>query len=316
KIWEEFNETYITLGGFEGMENYRYLYFILVLTLCILSIYSNAIIVYIIWEHQNLHESMYIFIAALSVNSLLVSINIYPKLLIDFLSEKQTVSYSVCLLQYFLCYCLGIVDLLLLAAMAFDRYVSICKPLVYPNIMTNRTVVVVLVFAWFVPASQILSFCIKGFFCTNSIFKLHCILNTIFCNNSHYNLHIFAMVMIALFPVFFILFTYTRILIISYRSGREVRKKAAHTCLPHLLVLVSFSLLCTYDVVIVRHGTDLSKLVRLLMTFQAILYHPLFNPIVYGLKMKEISKHLKRLFCQSKSFNAFKTFVLQYVWWQ
>uniref|UniRef100_A0A8C5GI10 Olfactory receptor n=1 Tax=Gouania willdenowi TaxID=441366 RepID=A0A8C5GI10_GOUWI len=303
---EEFNDTYITLGGFEGMENYRYLYFTLLLTLCILSICSNAIIVYIIWAHQNLHEPMYIFIAALSVNSLLVSINIYPKLLIDFLSEKQTVSYSVCLLQYFLYYCLGIVDLLLLAAMAFDRYVSICKPLVYPNIMTNRTVVVVLVFAWFMPASQlsvstvlsakqkVCHFVIKGFFCTNSIFKLHC------SSDARIILVIFGMVMIALFPVFFILFTYTRILIISYRSCREVRKKAAHTCLPHLLVLVSFSLLCTYDVVIVRLGTDLSKLVRLLMTFQAILYHPLFNPIVYGLKMKEISKHLKRLFCQAK----------------
>ncbi|XP_028293764.1 putative olfactory receptor 13C6 [Gouania willdenowi] len=215
---EEFNETYITLGGFEGMENYRYLYFILVLTLCILSIYSNAIIMYIIWEHQNLHESMYIFIAALSVNSLLVSINIYPKLLIDFLSEKQTVSYSVCLLQYFLCYCLGIVDLLLLAAMAFDRYVSICKPLVNPNIMTNRTVVVVLVFAWFVPASQmsvstvlsakqkVCHFVIKGFFCPNSIFKLHCVNSKVI---SVFGL-LSCMFILGICPVFFVLFTYAR----------------------------------------------------------------------------------------------------------
>uniref|UniRef100_A0A8C5DNQ1 G-protein coupled receptors family 1 profile domain-containing protein n=1 Tax=Gouania willdenowi TaxID=441366 RepID=A0A8C5DNQ1_GOUWI len=279
---EEFNETYITLGGFEGMENYRYLYFILVLTLCILSIYSNAIIVYIIWEHQNLHESMYIFIAALSVNSLLVSINIYPKLLIDFLSEKQTVSYSVCLLQYFLCYCLGIVDLLLLAAMAFDRYVSICKPLVYPNIMTNRTVVVVLVFAWFVPCqAESLSFCIKGFFCTNSIFKLHCVNSKVI---SVFGL-VSCMFILGICPVFFVLFTYARILFIVYKSSNDVRQKAAETCLPHLLVLLCFTALGPDDV-----------LVRLLMTFQAILYHPLFNPIVYGLKMKEISKHLKRLF--------------------
>ncbi|RCU34900.1 hypothetical protein DVA76_18750, partial [Acinetobacter baumannii] len=47
-------------------------------------------------------------------------------------------------------------------------------------------------------------------------------------------------------------------------------------------------------------GSDLPKTVRLIMTLQTVLYHPLFNPIIYGLKMKEISKHLKRLFCQAK----------------
>uniref|UniRef100_A0A8C5GB62 G-protein coupled receptors family 1 profile domain-containing protein n=1 Tax=Gouania willdenowi TaxID=441366 RepID=A0A8C5GB62_GOUWI len=273
---EEFNETYITLGGFEGMENYRYLYFILVLTLCILSIYSNAIIVYIIWEHQNLHQLMYIFIAAFSVNSLLVSINIYPKLLIDFLSEKQTVSYSVCLLQYFLCYCLGIVDLLLLAAMAFDRYVSICKTLVYPNIMTNRTVVVVLVFAWFVPASQMsvstvlsakqkVCHCvIKGFFCTNSIFKLHCVNSKVI---SVFGL-VSCMFILGICPVFFVLFTYARILFIVYKSSNDVRQKSAETCFPHLLV---------------------------------VLYNPLFNPIIYGFKMREIFQRLKKLFGRSSS---------------
>ncbi|XP_028292006.1 olfactory receptor 11H2-like [Gouania willdenowi] len=301
---EEFNETYITLGGFEGMENYRYLYFTLLLTLCILSICSNAIIVYIIWEHQNLHEPMYIFIAALSINSLLVSINIYPKLLIDFLSEKQTVSYSVCLLQYFLYYCLGIVDLLLLAAMAFDRYVSICKPLVYPNIMTNRTVVVVLVFAWFMPASQlsvstvlsakqkVCHFVIKGFFCTNSIFKLHCVNSKVI---SVFGL-VSCMFILGICPVFFVLFTYARILFIVYKSSNDVRQKAAETCLPHLLVLLCFTALGTYDVVFARFDDNFPKIVHLIMTLQVVLYNPLFNPIIYGFKMKEIFKHLKKLF--------------------
>uniref|UniRef100_A0A8C5N5L6 G-protein coupled receptors family 1 profile domain-containing protein n=1 Tax=Gouania willdenowi TaxID=441366 RepID=A0A8C5N5L6_GOUWI len=219
--------------------------------------------------HKSLHEPMYVFIAALLLNAAFFSTNIYPKLLSDILSEKQLISYSACLFQYFLFYSLAGSEYLLLSAMAYDRYVSICRPLHYPTIMRKSTVCVLLCLAWISSDARII-------------------------------LVIFGMVMIALFPVFFILFTYTRILIISYRSCREVRKKAAHTCLPHLLVLVSFSLLCTYDVVIVRLGTDLSKLVRLLMTFQAILYHPLFNPIVYGLKMKEISKHLKRLFCQAK----------------
>ena len=106
--------------------------------------------------------------------------------------------------------------------------------------------------------------------------------------------------MLLLLPVLFILFTYTRILIITYRSSREVRRKAAQTCLPHLIVLINFSCLCAYDVIIVELESDFPKTVHLIMTLQIILYHPLFNPIMYGLKMKEIYKHLKRLFCPAK----------------
>ncbi|XP_035760311.1 olfactory receptor 140-like [Neolamprologus brichardi] len=78
---------------------------------------------------------------------------------------------------------------------------------------------------------------------------------------------------------------------------REVRKKAAQTCLPHLLVLFNYSFFCTCEVIILRLESDISQTVRLIMTLQVVLYHPLFNPIIYGLKMKKISKHLKRLFC-------------------
>uniref|UniRef100_A0A8C5N5M7 G-protein coupled receptors family 1 profile domain-containing protein n=1 Tax=Gouania willdenowi TaxID=441366 RepID=A0A8C5N5M7_GOUWI len=265
------NKTFLILILILKLQKYRYVYFFPLLTVYILILCCNLIIVFLICRHKSLHEPMYVFIAALLLNAAFFSTNIYPKLLSDILSEKQLISYSACLFQYFLFYSLAGSEYLLLSAMAYDRYVSICRPLHYPTIMRKSTVCVLLCLAWIVPSSD-----------------------------ARIILVIFGMVMIALFPVFFILFTYTRILIISYRSCREVRKKAAHTCLPHLLVLVSFSLLCTYDVVIVRLGTDLSKLVRLLMTFQAILYHPLFNPIVYGLKMKEISKHLKRLFCQAK----------------
>ena len=105
---------------------------------------------------------------------------------------------------------------------------------------------------------------------------------------------------VALLPVLFILFTYTRILIITYQSSREVRRKAAQTCLPHLIVLINFSCLSVYDVIIVGLESDFPKIVHLIMPLQIILYHPLFNPIMYGLKMKEIYKHLKRLFCPAK----------------
>ncbi|XP_041663526.1 olfactory receptor 6N2-like [Cheilinus undulatus] len=304
---KDLNVSYITLGGHVEVNKYRYVYFLIMLMVFILIICFNFTIVGLIWVHRNLHEPMYVFIAALLLNSAVFSTAIYPKLFIDYLSEKQIISYSACLFQFYLLYSLSGSEFLLLAGMAYDRYVSICKPLQYPSIMRKTTVGVFLGIAWLLPACQtavavilsadmrLCTFTLDGIFCNNLIYDLHCVTSqalSIF--------GIFALLYAGLFPMVFILYTYTRILIISFRSCGEVRKKAAQTCLPHLFVLISFSCLCTYDILIVRLGSGLSRTVRLIMTLQAVLYHPLFNPIIYGLKMKEISRHLRRLFFSGK----------------
>ncbi|XP_032365616.1 olfactory receptor 13C9 [Etheostoma spectabile] len=294
----ELNVTYVTLGGHVEVDKYRYVYFLIMFIVYILIICSNSTIVYLIWFHQSLHEPMYIFIAALLMNSLLFSTNIYPKLLIDFLSEKQTISYSACLFQCFLYYSLNGSEFLLLAAMSYDRYVSVYKPLQYHTIMKKETVRIFLGVAWFVPACQIAvpvalnvntklcNFTLKGIFCNNSIYKLHCV--------SSIGLSVYGVMVllnVTLLPVLFIIFTYSKIFIVTYHSGREERMKAAQTCIPHLLVLISFSCFITYDVIIVKLESEFPKTIRLIMTLQSIFYHPLLNPIIYGLKMKVIYKH-------------------------
>ncbi|XP_054642442.1 olfactory receptor 11A1-like [Dunckerocampus dactyliophorus] len=301
----EFNGTYITLGGYVGLDKYRYLYFVILLTLYILILCTNCTIICLIWIHRNLHEPMYIFIAALSFNSVLLSTAIYPKLFIDVLSQKQTISYSACMFQSFIFYSLGCSDFLLLSAMAYDRYVAICKPLQYPTIMGNITVTVLLTLAWFIPALEVAvaivihskqklcDFTTDGIFCNNKIFKLYCVKSTV--------LNVYGLIFIlnaAVVPVIFILFTYIKIFIITYHSCAEIRKKAAETCLPHLMVLICCLFLSVFDAVSARLESDLPKNVNLIMSLQIVVYGPLFNPIIYGVKMKEISKHIKGLLCQ------------------
>lgn len=304
---EELNVTYITLGGHVELHKYRYLYFMIVCIVYGFIVCSNSIIMYIIWFHKNLHEPMYIFIAALLLNSVVYSTVVYPKLLIDFLSEKQIISYSACLFQSFMFYCIGSSEMLLLLAMAYDRYVSICKPLHYSTIMKKTTVIIFLTLAWLVPVCEIVvslilsinrklcSFTLKVIFCNNSIYNLHCVHSR---TQSIYV--VFLLLNIIFLPMLFILFTYTKIFQIIFRSSREVRKKAIETCLPHLLVLINISLLGTFHVIIVRLESDIPKIARLIMSLQLVLYNPLFNPIIYGLKLKEISKHLKKLLCLDK----------------
>ncbi|XP_018529682.1 olfactory receptor 11A1-like [Lates calcarifer] len=305
---DELNVTYITLSGYVEIDRYRYVYFFVMFTVYILIICSNSTIVSLIVIHKHLHEPMYIFIAALLLNCVLFSTVIYPKLLIDVLSEKQFISYSACVFQFFLYYSLGTSEFLLLAAMSYDRYVSICKPLQYPTIMRKNTVRILLVLAWLVPAchsalplilrteTKLCNFTLKGIFCNNTMYQLHCVTSRLL---SIYG--VVALVDLVILPMLFIIFTYIKIIIISYQSCREVRKKAAETCLPHLLVLISFSCLSAYDISIARVESNFPKTARLVMMLQVVFYHPLFNPLIYGLKMKEISKHLRRLFGPAKS---------------
>ncbi|XP_041663036.1 olfactory receptor 10AG1-like [Cheilinus undulatus] len=305
---EVMNVTSVLLGGFVEVEKYRYVCFLIMLAVYILIICCNSIVVYLIVIHRNLHEPMYIFIAALLINSILFSTNIYPKLLVDFLSEKQTIVHPACIFQAVTYYVLTYSEFLLLSAMAYDRYISICKPLQYAAIMRKTTVTVTLVTAWFVPACEVtgaialnfdLNFCgftLKGFFCNNSIYKLMCVRTEA--------LSIYGAVILlnlGLLPMLFIIFSYSQILMISFQSCKEVRTKAARTCLPHLIVLINFSISVTFDVIIVRLESDISRTAHLIMTLQVILYHPLFNPLMYGLKMKDIYKHLQSLFCQVES---------------
>ncbi|XP_037095560.1 olfactory receptor 6N2-like [Syngnathus acus] len=292
----------IRFGGYVDADKYRYVYFVILLILYVVIICCNCTIICLIWIHRNLHEPMYIFIAALSLNSIFFSTAIYPKLIVDVLSHRQSVSHAACMLQYLIFYSLVGSDFLLLAAMAYDRYVSICKPLHYTSVMSTTNVTIFLVLAWGLPACHVLvatvisakqkmcHFMLAGVFCNNSIQKLFCV-KPMFLTVWG----LFVLTNITIIPVLFILFTYIKIFMLAYRSCGKVRKKATETCLPHLMVLISFSCLCGFDVIIARLESDLSKPVRLIMTLQIVVYNPLFNPIIYGVKMKEIWKHIKRL---------------------
>ncbi|XP_033934178.1 olfactory receptor 2T7-like [Pseudochaenichthys georgianus] len=212
-------------------------------TVYVLIICSNSTIVCIIVIHKSLHEPMYIFIAALLIDSVLYSTNIYPRLLIDFLSEKQIISYRARLFQNVMYMTLTFSEFSLLAAMACDRYVSLCKPLHYSTIMRKITVDVCLVLSWLLPTcetavgcilysnSKLCIFTIRGIFCNNYIYNLQCVSAralSVQIATSVYG--VFMLVNMSLLPLIFILFTYTRILILSYQNGREYRRKATQTC--------------------------------------------------------------------------------------
>ncbi|CAL1581698.1 unnamed protein product [Knipowitschia caucasica] len=299
----ENRSAYISIDGYVGVNKYGGLFFSIMISAYLLIVCSNSLIVYLVWSHPNLHEPMYVFIAALSVNSVVYSSTIYPKLLIDFLSEKQVVTHAFCLFQWFTYYNLGASEFMLLAAMAYDRYVSICKPLKYAMIMRRGNVVGILALVWLFPSGQMIPLCLnarkklckfvfQGIICNSSVHDLYCTSSTALTT---YGLVVFINVVVL--PVVFILYTYGRIFVMARRSA-EMRRKAVKTCLPHLIVLINFTVFIAYDVLLLRFKAEHTKTVRFAITLQVIMYHPLFNPLIYGLKMDKIHRHIRKLLCK------------------
>ncbi|XP_060797907.1 olfactory receptor 10J4-like, partial [Neoarius graeffei] len=303
------NFTYLSLEGHVELENYRYIYFIFTLIVYMMIIGFNIIIIFVIFKKKRFHEPMYIFIAALLCNSLFGSTALYPKLLIDLLSEKQTVSFKECLFQAFCLYAYAASEFMLLSAMAYDRYVSICNPLLYANAVKMSTVRKLLFLSWFLPcckagvavilASQLplCKFNLNRTYCDNfSIVKLSCKETSL---NNIYGLFIFI---IALFPpVIFILYSYIRILTVCLKNSKDFRRKALQTCLPHLLIFINFSVNESFEIINNRlESKQIPHIMAMILSLEYVLIPPLFNPVIYGLKLQEIYNDVKKILWNTK----------------
>ncbi|XP_017309513.2 putative gustatory receptor clone PTE03 [Ictalurus punctatus] len=304
------NITYLTLEGHVELEHYRYVYFIFTLTAYIMIICFNTVIICVVFKKKHLHEPMYIFIAALLCNALFGATALYPKLLIDLLSEKQIISFEACLFQAFCIYTYGASEFTLLSVMAYDRYVSICKPLHYASLVKMSTVRNLLFLSWFLPCCeigvgvilasrlQLCKFKLNRLYCDNySVVKLSC--KETFLNNL-YGLFIFS---IAVFPpVFFIIYSYVRILTLCLKNSKDFRRKALQTCLPHLLIFINFSINTSFEIINSRlESNQIPQIITMILSVEYLVIPPLFNPIIYGLKMQEIYNNIKKIFkCQTR----------------
>ncbi|XP_059917065.1 olfactory receptor 52K1-like [Gadus macrocephalus] len=301
-----YNITYIILGGHVQLSKYRCIYFSITFLLFILIICSNTIVLYVIYVHESLHKPMYIFVAALLMNALFGSMTIYPKLLVDLLSATQTISLPACRLQSFLIYLYAACEFTLLSAMAFDRYVSICRPLQYHSLVRPQIVKLILVLAICLPTCKLgigniysahlglCKFVLMRITCDNySLVKAGC------GDSSIINAYGFFVMVFSVMPhLIFILFSYTRIFIICLRSSRDFRRGALNTCLPHLVILMNFTIIILFEVIQTRIPSGIPHIIRLIVSLLYVMIPPLFNPLMYGFKMQEIYQRLVALFKQ------------------
>ncbi|KFV94591.1 Olfactory receptor 1052, partial [Eurypyga helias] len=274
--------------------------FIIFSMIYLLTLISNLGLIALIRTNPRLHTPMYFFLCHLSVIDLCYSSIFSPKLLIGFLVEKKTISYSACFAQHFFFLTFVTAEVFLLAAMAYDRYVAICNPLLYtlsmPKRVCVRLVAVSYVGGILNSLTQTccllpLSFCgpnvINHFFCdTNPLLKLT-------CSDNHLNelLLVTFNATISIFVLFVLILSYVYILfsILRIRSAKG-RHKAFSTCASHLL-----SVALLYVPAGLSHMQPASKYSLETEKVTAVFYTlivPMLNPLIYSLRNKEVQDAL------------------------
>ncbi|XP_035986214.1 olfactory receptor 10A3-like [Fundulus heteroclitus] len=296
---------YFILGAYLDIKQLKYLFFLIALCLYIVTVGSNVLLSVVIAVNRSLHEPMYIFLFVLFVNQLFGSTGLFPLLLVQILSDLHSVSVPLCFLQVYLVHVYQSVEFFNLTIMSYDRYLAICHPLQYHSLMTARKVAALIAAEWLISFLGVSVFTSMSFtlhrcknvidkvFCNNySIVKLACSDTT---SNNIYGL--FSTVVGVVLPVILIFYTYMRILKVCYSGSKKTRQKAASTCTPHLASLLNFTFGCGFDVLQSRFNMDhVPSMVRIFLSLYFLTCQPLFNPVMYGLKLSKIRNMLKTWF--------------------
>lgn len=300
------NSTLVTefvLLGLTDRPELQPIIFVLFLVIYLITVGGNLGMLVLIRIDSRLHTPMYFFLASLSCLDLCYSTNATPKMLVNLLSEKKTISYAACLVQCYFFIAMVITEYYMLAVMAYDRYMAICNPLLYSSKMSRgvciRLIVGPYVYGFLSGLMETmwtyrLTFCgsnvINHFYCADPpLIQLSCS-DTFIKEMSMFvvaGFNLSISLLIILISYIFILFA-----ILRMRSA-EGRHKAFSTCGSHLVAVTVFygTLFCMY----VRPPTDKSveqsKIIAVFYTFIS----PMLNPIIYSLRNKNVKQAFWKL---------------------
>ncbi|XP_074087621.1 olfactory receptor 5D14-like [Macrotis lagotis] len=296
-------EVMFILLGFSDYPEFKVPLFLLFLTVYVVSVMGNMGMIVIIKINPKLHTPMYFFLSHLSFVDLCYSTIVTPKLLENLAMEDRSISVNSCITQFSFAVTCVAIETVMLAAMAYDRFVAICYPLLYTVSMSPKlcALLVTVAYLWGIIISVILtcsilvlSFCetkiIDNFVCEYSVFL------SASCSDTHFsemvvvivaNLSVFCTLIIILSSYLFIFVT-----ILKMHSARG-RHKAFSTCASHLTAVTVF-----YGALLFLYCIPSSKNSRLVMKIGAVFYTvitPMLNPLIYSLRNNDVKEAFKKL---------------------
>uniref|UniRef100_A0A8C8RC32 Olfactory receptor n=1 Tax=Pelusios castaneus TaxID=367368 RepID=A0A8C8RC32_9SAUR len=289
--------------GFSNHPNLQVLFFLVFLVIYTITLLGNTLILTLTRSDPTLHTPMYFFLSNLSFLDICYSSATVPIMLINFFQSRKTISYAGCIAQlFFLITCAG-TECVLLAVMAYDRYVAICSPLNYSSIMSKRLCVQLAGFSWgcglvnslvHTLLTSVIVICksnqLAHFFCDVPL------LLKLSCSDTYVNeavLHL-ASAVIGLSPCLFTVVSYGHIIcaILKIRSAQG-RFKAFSTCTSHLIVVIIFYGTSNFNYN--RPSSGYSLDIDTLVSSLYCIVTPMLNPVIYSLRNKEVKDALKKM---------------------
>ncbi|KAH0504684.1 Olfactory receptor 12D2 [Microtus ochrogaster] len=277
--------------------------FAVFITIYFVNITGNGAILTIVISDTRLHSPMYFFLGNLACLDICYSTVTVPKMLENFLSTSKAISFLGCITQLHFFHFLGTTESLLLAVMAFDRFVAICKPLRYSVIMSRQLCILMAVAIWTIAFLHALLHSVMTSrlrFCgSNQIHHFFCDVKPLLelaCGNTELNLWLLNTVTgtVASVPFFLTFLSYFYIITYLFLKTRScsMLHKAMSTCASHFMVVILF-----YAPVILKYirpssGSSLDQ-DRVIAVMYSVVT-PALNPLIYTLRNKEVRSALTR----------------------
>ncbi|XP_043827452.1 olfactory receptor 480-like [Dromiciops gliroides] len=289
----------------------RVILFLIFLGVYAVTLVGNLAIILLIRNSSQLHTPMYLFLSHLAFVDSAYSSSVTPVMLKNFLVDKTIIPFGGCVSQMFCGATFGTAECFLLAVMAYDRYVAICRPLLYSTNMSSRVCTLLLITSY-------LGSCVNAWIFTG------CLLNRSFCGPNKIN-HFFcdyspllklsysqddlAEILpsastgsIIMITVLIIIISYVYILFSVLKiSSTEGRSKAFSTCSSHLTAVTLFYGTLTFIYVMPKssYSTDVNKV----MSVFYIVMIPMLNPLIYSLRNNEVKGALRKLMSKKHLFS-------------
>lgn len=271
-----------------------------------LALLGNCTLLFIILVNTALHEPMYLFLAMLAAIDLVLSSTTVPKMLAIFWFRDRAINFYTCLVQMFFLHSFSIMESALLLAMAFDRYVAICRPLHYTTVLTGPLITkiglaaVTRAVTLMTPLPCLLR---RFHYCRGPVIA-HCYCEhmavvRLACGDTHFNnIYGIAVAMfIAVLDLFFVILSYIFILrAVLQLTSQEARYKAFGTCVSHIGAILAFYTPAVISSVMHRVARRAAPHVHILFANFYLLFPPMVNPIIYGVRTKQIREQVLGLF--------------------
>ncbi|XP_043848362.1 olfactory receptor 52B4-like [Dromiciops gliroides] len=302
------SHTFFYLLGIPGLEDHHIWISIPFFISYIIALLGNGLLIFIILGDRSLHEPMYIFLCILGGVDVSLSNMTVPKALTIFWFNSGGISLYGCIAQLFFIHSTFVVESGILLVMAFDRYVAICYPLRYTTILTPSVIVKTSVAVFLRGAVTIfpLIFLLKRLtFCKNNLlphtYCEHIGLAKYACASIRVNIWygIFVLLITVVLDIILIVTSYCMILhAIFHIPSQDARRKALNTCGSHICVISLFYIPGIFTFLVQRFGKQIPAHVHILMANVCMLAPPVMNPIIYGIKTKQIRDRVSHLLFQ------------------